>query len=242
MFPLHYHSSTVFSTPPPPLPHFHRFAVNSTIIITTTTFLVFPLHHHHHHHHHHILTVFSPPSHRHHHYHISIAFPPTPPPHYISIIFTQRAPDVHCFPSSTSTTTFLLFSLHHRHQYCISVVSPPLPPLMFTTTTTTTTKFLLLSLHRHHTNPTTSFPFIPSAINPTFLLFSHHHRMHRLYRKPDRPKPVQKCSDKVKISNWNNGGAIYKICIITLRLCVFKSRASQRLFLWQHESTNEYFP
>ena len=52
-----------------------------------------------------------------HRHHISIVFPPPPPP----------PPHFYCFLSTTTTaTTFLLFSLHHYHRHHISIVfSPP---------------------------------------------------------------------------------------------------------------------
>ena len=64
-------------------------------------------------------------------------FPPPPPPHF------------YCFSSTTTTTatTFLLFSLHRHH---ISIVSPPPPHFYCFPSTTTTTTFLLFSLHHHH--------------------------------------------------------------------------------------------
>ena len=70
-------------------------------------------------------------------FHCFLPAPPPPPPHF------------HCFPSTTTTpTTFLLFSLHHRH---ISIVfPPPLPPQPhFYCFSFTTTTFLLFSLHHH---------------------------------------------------------------------------------------------
>ena len=65
------------------------------------------------HRHHHVFYYFP----FHHHHHISIVFfPPPPPPHF------------YCFPSTTSTTTFLLFSFHHRHHHTSIVFPPPPPP------------------------------------------------------------------------------------------------------------------
>ena len=185
MFPLHYHISTVFSTPPP---HFYRFSVNSTTITTTTAFLMF--------------------SH-------------SPPPPHINCFLSTTAPPptlphFYCFPSNSTATTFLFFFLQLHRNYISIVFTQPAPDVYcFPSTSTqhfycflfiiiTTITFLLFSLHRHHTNPATSFRFIPSATAPTFLLLPHHHRMYRLYRRPDRPKPVQKCSSQAKISNWNN--------------------------------------
>ena len=185
MFPLHYHISTVFSTPPP---HFYRFSVNSTTITTTTAFLMF--------------------SH-------------SPPPPHINCFLSTTAPPptlphFYCFPSNSTATTFLFFSsnstattflLFLLNQHQMTIVFPPPPPphfYCFLFIIITTITFLLFSLHRHNANPATSFRFIPSATAPTFLLLPHHHRMYRLYRRPDRPKPVQKCSSQAKISNWNN--------------------------------------
>ena len=44
-------------------------------------------------------------------HHISIVFPPPPPPHYCCFPPPPTPPHFHCFPSTTTATTFLLFSL-----------------------------------------------------------------------------------------------------------------------------------
>ena len=185
MSSLHYHISTVSLTPPPP--YFHRLSINSTTITTTTAFL--------------------------------ILFHSPPPAHFNCFLSTTAPPPTlphsSCFPSNSTATTFLFFLQLHRNYISIvftqpapvsNVFPPPPPPhfYCFLFIIITTITFLLFSLHRHHTNRATSFRFIPSASTPTFLLLPHHQRMYRLYRRPDRPKPVQKCSSQAKKSNWNN--------------------------------------
>ena len=61
----------------------------------------------------------------------------------IFVIFPSP-PHFYCFPSSS--TTFLLFSLHHHP---ISIVFP-LPPPHFYCFSSTTTPFLLFFLYHHH--------------------------------------------------------------------------------------------
>ena len=68
----------------------------------------------------------------HHHHHISFVFPPLPP-----------SPHCYCFP--TTTSTFLLFSLH---SHLISIVFLPPPPRFYRFPSTTAT-FLLFSFHHH---------------------------------------------------------------------------------------------
>ena len=101
----------------------------------------------------------------HHHHHISFVFPPLPP-----------SPHCYCFP--TTTSTFLLFSLH---SHLISIVFLPPPPRFYRFPSTTAT-FLSFSFHHHHVSivflpPPPRFYRFPST-TATFLLFSfHHHRV-----------------------------------------------------------------
>ena len=95
--------------------------------------------------------------HHHHHHHICIVFPPPPP----------LPPHFHCFPSTT--TTFLLFSLHLHH---ICIVFPPPPHFYCFLSTTTTTTFLLFSLHHHHIS-ILSPPPPPHHISIVFLHHNH---------------------------------------------------------------------
>ena len=175
-----------FEVPSPPLPHFYCFPSNTTF----TTFHCSPLppnlHKHSHTHYQHIAIVFHQPpppqlfSLHHHLHHISFVFPapPHPPP-----------PQFYCFPSTTSTHVFLLFTLHylHHHHHLISIVFHPQPPthfygfscatfttfLLFPCTTTSTT-FLLFSIHR----PRPPFCCFPSSTLTTLLWFFLHHLHH----------------------------------------------------------------
>ena len=99
----------------------------------------------------------------------------------IFIIFPPP-PQFYCFPSSTSTSSFILYifpSTNTSTSYRPYIdPSSTLLSTFFNTAswivklyTTTTTTFLLFSLHHHHTITTAT----------TFLLFSlhrHHHHLH----------------------------------------------------------------
>ena len=97
----------------------------------------------------------------HHYHHISISFPSlTPPP-----------PHFYRFLSTTTATTFLLFSVHHHH-YRISVVCPPLPPPPpnFYCFPSTASFLLFVLLHHHHLIPIV-FPPPPPRLH--FCVWGH---------------------------------------------------------------------
>ena len=147
---------------PPPTPHFYCFPSNTTTTFhcfpptrthTISTFLLFSIHLLHHncfhcttisttsrlfslHPHLHQNSIVFRPQLQHHL--ISIVFHPQPPTHFYgfsSATFTTFL----LFPCTTTSTTFLLFSIHHHdhisivflfplHQYQISKLPPPEPP------------------------------------------------------------------------------------------------------------------
>ena len=172
---------------PPPTPHFYCFPSNTTF----TTFHCFPppphLHTHSHTHYQHISIVFHQPpppqlfSLHHHLHHISFVFPapPHPPP-----------PQFYCFPSTTSTNVFLLFSLHYLHYHLISIVFHPQPPTHFYGFLSAT--FTTLYCFPAPLPPPHSYCF-PSITTTTFLLFSIHHLNHISIVFPAPPPPHFYC-------------------------------------------------
>ena len=97
------------------------------------------------------------------HHHISIVFLH----HHVLYCFPLPPPYFYCFLSTTTITTFPLFS-----SYTTTTAATTFP--LFPSSTTTTTTFLMFSLHyhHHHHHIPIVFPPLPPLPPPHFSCFS----------------------------------------------------------------------